>query len=118
MAGDGVNIAARLESIAPLDGLCISSSAREQIRDDLGIAFKDLGDQQLKNIARPIRAFAVSVAGGPQGAPKVGLSAATGHIDVSLPDKPSIAVLPCRSAATHSQFYDQFVCSALGIASL
>ena len=94
VAGDGVNIAARLESIAPLDGLCISSSAREQIRDDLGIAFQDLGDRQLKNIARPIRAYAVTIAGGTQVTSGVKPDPAAGHIDVSLPDKPSIAVLP------------------------
>ena len=94
VAGDGVNIAARLESIAPLDGLCISSSAREQIRDDLGITFQDLGEQQLKNIARPIRAFAVTVGDETQltSGEKIGPTA--GNIDVSLADKLSIAVLP------------------------
>jgi hypothetical protein len=63
VAGDGVNIAARLESMAPLDGLCISSSVREQIRDVLGVSFEDMGDQTLKNISRPIRAYAVNTAG-------------------------------------------------------
>jgi TolB-like protein/class 3 adenylate cyclase len=56
--GDGVNIAARLESIAAPGGICISSSAYEHIRGKVGIEFIDLGEQNLKNIARPIRAYA------------------------------------------------------------
>jgi adenylate cyclase len=90
VAGDGVNIAARLEPLAPPDGICISAYVREQIHDDLGIALVDLGEQNLKNIARPIRAFAVTLSDVPRGvgattvAPKV---PAAGNI-------PSIAVLP------------------------
>jgi TolB-like protein len=57
--GDGVNIAARLEGIAEPGGICISSSAHDQVRDKLELRFIDLGEQTLKNIARPIRAFAV-----------------------------------------------------------
>jgi TolB-like protein len=57
--GDGVNIAARLEGIAEPGGICISSSAYEQVRGKVAVEFADLGDQQLKNIARPIQAFAV-----------------------------------------------------------
>jgi TolB-like protein/class 3 adenylate cyclase/tetratricopeptide (TPR) repeat protein len=57
--GDGVNIAARLEGIAEPGGLCISSSAYEQVRGKVAVEFADLGEQKLKNIARPIRAFAV-----------------------------------------------------------
>ncbi|WP_291850641.1 adenylate/guanylate cyclase domain-containing protein [Bradyrhizobium sp.] len=56
IAGDGVNIAARLEALAPVDGICVSSAVREQIRDDFG--FTDMGEQKLKNIARPIRTYA------------------------------------------------------------
>jgi TolB-like protein/class 3 adenylate cyclase len=56
--GDGVNIAARLESIAAPGGICISSSAYEHIRGKIGIEFIDLGEQNLKNIARPVRAYA------------------------------------------------------------
>jgi TolB-like protein len=56
VAGDGVNIAARLEALAPVDGICISAMVREQIRDDSG--FTDMGEQKLKNIARPVRTFA------------------------------------------------------------
>src|SRR6202011_5603118 len=57
--GDGVNIAVRLEGIAEPGGICISSSAHDQVRDKLELRFIDLGEQTLKNIARPIRAYAV-----------------------------------------------------------
>jgi TolB-like protein/class 3 adenylate cyclase len=57
--GDGVNIAARLESIAEPGGICISSSAHDHVQGKIGIQFTDLGDQKLKNIDRPIRAYAV-----------------------------------------------------------
>jgi TolB-like protein/class 3 adenylate cyclase len=56
--GDGVNIAARLESIAELGGICISSSAYDQVRGKVGVEFADLGEQNLKNIDRPVRAYA------------------------------------------------------------
>jgi TolB-like protein/class 3 adenylate cyclase len=55
--GDGVNVAARLESIAEPGGICISSAAFDQVRGKVGVEFVDLGDQNLKNIARPIRAY-------------------------------------------------------------
>jgi TolB-like protein/class 3 adenylate cyclase len=57
--GDGVNIAARLEGIAEPGGICISSSAYDQIRGKVAVEFADLGEQNLKNIARPVRAYAV-----------------------------------------------------------
>jgi TolB-like protein len=57
--GDGVNIAARLEGIAEPGGICISSSAYEQVRGKVEVEFADLGEQKLKNIARPVRAFVV-----------------------------------------------------------
>jgi TolB-like protein len=57
--GDGVNIAARLESIAEPGGICISSSAYDQVRGKVGAGFADLGEQNLKNIASPVRAYAV-----------------------------------------------------------
>jgi TolB-like protein/tetratricopeptide (TPR) repeat protein len=58
--GDGVNIAARLESIAESGGICVSSSAYDQVSGKLGVEFTDLGEQRFKNIARPIRAYAVA----------------------------------------------------------
>jgi TolB-like protein len=59
--GDGVNIAARLEAIAEPGGICISSSAYDQVRGKVPVEFTDLGEQTLKNIARPIRAYAVGL---------------------------------------------------------
>jgi TolB-like protein len=59
--GDGVNVAARLEGIAEPGCICISSSAYEQVRGKVSVDFTDLGEQALKNIARPIRAYAVSL---------------------------------------------------------
>jgi class 3 adenylate cyclase/TolB-like protein len=57
--GDGVNIAARLEGIAEPAGICISASAYDQVRGKVGVEFADLGEQNLKNIARPVRSYAV-----------------------------------------------------------
>ena len=57
--GDGVNIAARLESIAEPGGICISSAAYDHVRGKVGVEFADLGEQNLKNIARSVRAYAV-----------------------------------------------------------
>jgi TolB-like protein/class 3 adenylate cyclase len=57
--GDGVNIAARLEGIAEPGGICISSSTYDQVRGKIGIEFADLGEQNLKNIDRPVRAYAL-----------------------------------------------------------
>lgn len=64
--GDGVNIAARLEGIAEPGGVCISSAAHDQVQGKVGAEFADLGEQDLKNIARPVRAYAaVQVGSGP-----------------------------------------------------
>src|SRR3979411_1024758 len=57
--GDGVNIAARLESIAEPGGICIASSAYDQVRGKVGVEFADLGEWNRKNITRPVRAYAV-----------------------------------------------------------
>jgi TolB-like protein len=57
--GDGVNIAARLESIAEPGGICISASAYDQVRGKVGAEFADMGEQNLKNIASPVRAYAM-----------------------------------------------------------
>ena len=61
LMGDGVNIAARLEGIAEPNGICLSGAAYEQVRDKLKDEFVDLGDKELKNIARPVRAYRVSL---------------------------------------------------------
>jgi TolB-like protein/class 3 adenylate cyclase/Tfp pilus assembly protein PilF len=57
--GDGVNVAARLEALAEPGGLCVSRMVRDQIRDKLPYAFQDLGEQSVKNIARPVRVYAL-----------------------------------------------------------
>jgi adenylate cyclase len=58
--GDGVNVAARLEALAEPGGICVSRMARDQVRDKLDLAFADMGEQQVKNIARPVRAYRVA----------------------------------------------------------
>ena len=84
--GDGVNVAARLEAIAEPGGICISDDAHRQVRDKLDIVFDDAGEQNLKNIERPVRVFRVR-----DGA------AAIPRPTLALPDKPSIAVLPFQN---------------------
>src|SRR6202023_1416959 len=60
--GDGVNVAARLEALAEPGGICISRTVRDQIRDKLAYAFDDMGEQMVKNIARPVRADRLTAA--------------------------------------------------------
>lgn len=69
LLGDGVNVAARLESIAEPGGICISSSVYDQVTGKLDLGFEDIGEQALKNISRPIRAYRVSGTAKPQGQP-------------------------------------------------
>jgi adenylate cyclase len=92
--GDGVNIAARIESMAKPGGVAVSAIVRDNVQNLLDLGFEDTGDRSLKNVDRPIRIFNVYLdwttsdrdAGATQNAP--------GHPTRSLPDKPSIAVLP------------------------
>jgi adenylate cyclase len=91
--GDGVNIAARLEGIAEPGGVCISDDAHRQIRGKIDIAFDDIGEQTLKNIAEPMRAWHIRLAG--EAAPAIRSSSSPIQVqDLALPDKPSIVVLP------------------------
>jgi TolB-like protein len=83
--GDGVNIAARLEGIAEPGSICISSSAYDYVRGKVGVEFADLGEQNLKNIALPVRAYAVV---------RGGSSAATPRLSPLSPPRLSIVVLP------------------------
>jgi adenylate cyclase len=85
--GDGVNIAARLESIAEPGGICVSEDAFRQVRGKIEAQFADIGEQSLKNIARPLRVYRV----GPSFASELPRTPPTA---LPLPDKPSIAVLP------------------------
>jgi len=85
--GDGVNVAARLEGLAEPGGICISRKVYEEVAGKMQLAFVDLGEQQLKNIARPVRVYRISDE--PLAAARVAAKPA-----LALPDKPSIAVLP------------------------
>jgi TolB-like protein/class 3 adenylate cyclase len=93
--GDGVNIAARLEALADPGGICVSRVVRNQVRDKLDFAFGDMGEQQVKNIARPVHVHSV-VLGGGLGPSRLSAEAAPQPL-LTLPDKPSIAVLPFQN---------------------
>jgi adenylate cyclase len=84
--GDGVNIAARLEALAEPGGICVSQVVHGQVRDKLDLAFEDTGEQQVKNIARPVHVWRV----------RLGIKPAV-SASVPLPDEPSIAVLPFQN---------------------
>jgi adenylate cyclase len=86
--GDGVNIAARLEALAEPGGICVSARVQEDAAGKLDLAFDDIGEHSLKNIARPIRVY--RVAGG------IAAPAPT-RAGLPLPDKPSVAVLPFQN---------------------
>jgi len=88
--GDGVNIAARLEALAEPGGICLSGAAHEQVRDRLDLAFDDLGEQQVKNITRPVRIYAIAFGASSRAALPVGAP-------LPLPDKASLAVLPFQN---------------------
>jgi adenylate cyclase len=87
--GDGVNVAARLESIAKPGGITISGSVRDQVGNRLDLAFEDLGEQTLKNIERAIRVYSVCLSSPAPGDTK---NAAPAQLEQS--ERPSIAVLP------------------------
>ena len=84
--GDGVNVAARLEGIANPGGIAISAKVHDELQGKLALAFEDRGEQTLKNIARPVRVYASSGT--------ASRSARSPAKRLTLPDKPSIAVLP------------------------
>jgi TolB-like protein/class 3 adenylate cyclase len=87
--GDGVNIAARLENIAEPGGICISSAAYDHVRGKVGVEFADLGEHNLKNIARPVRVYAVA----PDG-PSPATLAGRASLGANSPPRLSIVVLP------------------------
>ena len=87
--GDGVNIAARLESLAAPGGICVSDAVRSAVGRKLDLVYEDMGAQEVKNISEPVRSYTVSVAS----ANRTGLD--TGQISArEVPDRPTIAVLP------------------------
>ena len=90
--GDGVNIAARLEGVADPGGICLSRGAHDQVKGKLDVVFEDGGEQQLKNIAEPVRVYRMR--------PIAAAAGVTSRVSVPfrpLPDKPSIAVLPFQN---------------------
>ena len=87
--GDGVNVAARLEGVAAPGGICVSGRVQEDARGKLDVSFEDAGEQQLKNIARPVRVYRVRFVGRD--------TQAAIPQRLALPDKPSIAVLPFQN---------------------
>jgi adenylate cyclase len=86
--GDGVNVAARLEGLAEPHGICISGGAFDAIDGKIEAPFEDIGPQAVKNIAKPVRAYHLCVGTKPQPQPS------SEEDGLSLPDKPSVAVLP------------------------
>src|SRR5215467_8334687 len=89
--GDGVNIAARIEALADAGGVLVSNTVHDHVRDRLPFVFDDLGEQQVKNIVRPVRVFRVRDVGAAESTP------AQSRPALALPDKPSIAVLPFQN---------------------
>ncbi len=89
--GDGVNIAARLEALAEPGGVLVSHTVHEQVRDKLPFTFEDLGEQQVKNIARPLRVYRL------RAARDAGGTEISSPPALALPDKPSLAVLPFQN---------------------
>jgi TolB-like protein/Tfp pilus assembly protein PilF len=102
--GDAVNVAARLEALAEPGGICVSRVVRDQIRDKLPYAFEDMGEQKIKNIARPVRAYTLSIAAGAASSTSAATAA---HISgpATPPTAPrlSIVVLPFANLSNDSE---------------
>ncbi len=94
--GDGVNIASRLEAVAEPGGILISGTTYDQVRGKIKVAIDDLGAQSLKNIAEPVRTYRLHLDGVTQTAPLA-------RPAPSLPDKPSIAILPFQNMSGESE---------------
>jgi TolB-like protein/class 3 adenylate cyclase len=92
--GDGVNIAARLQTLARAGGLCVSGVTYDQVRKILPLKFTDLGAQTVKNIEEPIRAYKVEAHGNESALKEISRG---DRRPLALPDKPSIAVLPFQN---------------------
>ncbi len=104
LMGDGVNISARLEGIAEPGGICLSEDAYRQVRDRIKEGFIDLGEKDLKNIARPVRAFALKTS-----SQVASTSAAPQQVDKAGPPRLSIVVLPFANIGgdpEHEYFVD------------
>jgi adenylate cyclase len=95
--GDGVNIAARLQTLAKAGGLCVSGATYDQVRKILPLEFTDLGAQTVKNIEEPLRAYEVRAQGVEAPSAVKDVSPRVDPKPLALPDKPSIAVLPFQN---------------------
>ena len=95
--GDGVNVAARLEALAEPGEICVSRVVRDQVRDRLDYTFKDMGEQRVKNIARPVRAYALC-SGGVAGLPRT-----TGFSTHSSSPSRHTSSVDCRPALYEPQ---------------
>jgi adenylate cyclase len=93
--GDGVNIAARLEGLAEPGGICVSARVQEDVAGKRDLAFEDMGERSLKNLARPVRVFRVRPEGPLPNPPPLAGEERLGVLP--LPDKPSLAVLPFQN---------------------
>ncbi len=101
--GEGVNLASRLEGLAEPGGICLSSKVYEEVRNRLGLSFRDMGEQAVKNVAQPVRVYGVARHASSETPPS------SVREQLSLPDKPSIAVLPFTSMSSdpeHEFFAD------------
>ena len=92
--GDGVNVAARLEGLAEPGGICVSARVQEDAAGRLDLAFDDMGEQALKNIARPVRVYRVRLT--PKERTAIAVTSESAPA-LPLPDKPSIAILPFQN---------------------
>ncbi len=106
LLGDGVNVAARLEGLAKAGGVCISGTVFDHVRNKVGLKFENLGERQVKNIAEPLRVYRLVVGTAQEDRPASTFEASVG-LDFSVPDYPSIAVLPftVMSADPEQEFF-------------
>ncbi len=100
--GDGVNIAARLEGAAEPGGICLSGTVFDHVHNKVDLAFHDLGERRFKNIPEPVRVYRVNAGGRPANAFEASIG-----LDFTIPDHPSIAVLPftVMSADPEQEFF-------------
>ena len=96
--GDGVNVAARLESLAEPGGICIAESVRTAVGNKVEAGFVFMGEQKVKNVPEPVRAYRVVLEG-----PQLAAAAGSPASGTELPDKPSIAVLPFTNMSGDSE---------------